>query len=325
MGQQLPESWRVLLEAQHGVIARWQVIDDAGPGMKAVATRLRTGKWRPLQRGVYASFTGEPPRIAVLWAALLRAGPDAILSHESAVELDALLIRPVAQIHVTVPASQHVRNVAGAVIHRSDRIERARHPGLLPPRTMIEETVLDLTQTVGTIDDAIAVVARACADGLTTPFLLRWRMGMRARFRWRAALTAALSDVEDGVHSLLEHRQLNRVGRGHGLPRGKRQVPVVRGRRRQYRDELYEDFGVCVELDGQAAHPADARWRDIRRDNANAAGGIITLRYGWADITNRPCHVAAEIAAVLRRRGWTGQPRPCGPTCPLYGRPRTAP
>ena len=74
---------------------------------------------------------------------------------------------------------------------------------------------------------------------------------------------------------------------------------------------------MCVELDGQAAHPAGARWRDIHRDNANAADGIITLRYSWADINERPCEVAAEIAAVLRSRGWTGRPRHCGPTCPL--------
>jgi len=318
MGE-LPERWRLLLEAQHGVIARWQVA-AAGQSMNALKTRLRTGKWQPLQRGVYASFTGEPPRTAVLWAAVLRAGPQAILSHESAAELAGLLSRPAAQIHVTVPGAQHVRNVAGAVIHRSERIAQARHPGLLPPRTMIEETVLDLAQTATSLDDAIALVSRACADGLTTPFLLRWRMGMRAKFRWRAVLTAVLSDVEQGVHSLLEHRHLNRVERAHGLPPAKRQVRAVRGRRRQYRDALYEDFGVCVELDGQAAHPAGARWRDIRRDNANAADGIITLRYGWGDITDRPCQVAGEIAAVLRSRGWTGHPRPCGPACALSGR-----
>ncbi len=314
--QQFPESCRMLLEAQHGVIARWQAA-DAGLSINTIEARLRSGRWRSPQRGVYAIFTGEPPRIALLWAAVLRAGPRAILSHESAAELDGLRGGPAAQIHVTVPGSQHVRNITGAVIHRSHRIEQARHPGLRPPRTMIEETVLDLTQTVASLDDAVALVSRACADGLTTPFLLSWRMGTRTRFRWRAALAAALNDVQDGAQSLLENRHLNRVERAHGLPRAKRQARIVRGRRRQYRDALYEDFGVCVELDGQAAHPASARWRDIHRDNANAPDGIITLRYSWADINERPCEVAAEIAAVLRSRGWTGRPRHCGPTCPL--------
>ena len=85
---------------------------------------------------------------------------------------------------------------------------------------MIEETVLDLTQTVASLDDPVALVSRACADGLTTPFLLSWRMGTRTRFRWRAALAAALNDVQDGAQSLLENRHLNpRRARTRSAPR----------------------------------------------------------------------------------------------------------
>jgi len=65
-----------------------------------------------------------------------------------------------------------------------------------------------------------------------------------------------------------------------------------------------------VELDGQAAHPAEARWRDIHRDNASAAAGLVTLRHSWADITMSPCRVAEEIAALLRLRGWEGLSSP---------------
>ena len=72
---------------------------------------------------------------------------------------------------------------------------------------------------------------------------------------------------------------------------------------------------MVVELDGRVAHPGEARWRDIHRDNASAAAGMITLRYNWADITSDPCRVAGEIAVVLRRRGWTGRIRACGPAC----------
>jgi len=45
---------------------------------------------------------------------------------------------------------------------------------------------------------------------------------------------------------------------------------------------------VCVELDGQAAHPAEGRWRDTHRDNANLLQGTQTLRYGWPDVTRAP-------------------------------------
>ncbi len=81
-----------------------------------------------------------------------------------------------------------------------------------------------------------------------------------------------------------------------------------------YLDNAYEEFGLNVELDGLASHRAETRWQDIHRDNYLAGTGIITLRYSWADVTRRPCQVAAEIALVLRSRGWTGTLHAC-PQC----------
>lgn len=83
----------------------------------------------------------------------------------------------------------------------------------------------------------------------------------------------------------------------------------------RYLDNLYEEYGLCVELDGAAAHPPEGRWRDTRRDNATLVQGAQTLRYGWPDTTEYRCRTAAEIAMALRRHGWTGTLRPCGPTC----------
>ena len=75
---------------------------------------------------------------------------------------------------------------------------------------------------------------------------------------------------------------------------------------------------MCSELDGTAAHPADEQWRDKRRDNANLVGGIVTLRFGFADLGDRRCQTAADVATVLRRRGWTGAAHPCPrPGCAL--------
>jgi hypothetical protein len=127
----------------------------------------------------------------------------------------------------------------------------------------------------------------------------------------------ALDAAREGAQSLLEFRYLSRVERPHGLPAGTRQYPVRRGGRRQYQDVLYEAFGVVVELDGRAAHPAEFRLRDARRDNANVAAGQVTLRYTWADVTGRPCDVAAEVGVALMRRGWRGTHRRCCRHCAL--------
>ncbi len=316
MGPQLSDRCLRLLDLQGGVIARWQA-STVGLGIRTIEGRLRSGRWRRLFRGVYATFTGDPPRIALLWAAVLRAGPQAILSHETAAELDRLLDKPAALIHISVPSAQLVRHGPCVVIHRSGRIEEARHPGLTPPRTMIEETVLDLAQAAATFDDAFSWASRACQRGLTTPVLVRMRMDMRSTLRWRGELGAGLQAIWDGVHSVLEFRYLRDVERAHCLPAAERQVRATQRGNTVFRDVLYRMYRVAVELDGRTSHPADQRWRDIDRDNIAAGDGIVTLRYSWADVTRRPCEVAAEVSTVLRRRGWAGAASPCRNVCSI--------
>ncbi len=82
----------------------------------------------------------------------------------------------------------------------------------------------------------------------------------------------------------------------------------------------YQAYGVVVELDGRVAHPEESRWRDIRRDNASIVNGQKPLRYGWADVTEWPCQVAADVGAVLSGRGWDGRLRRCGCACQLPAR-----
>ena len=316
MSRDLPVDCRDIMAAQQGVLSRIQAL-EAGVGAATVAARLRAGHWQRLHRGVYATFTGEPSREAGLWAALRRTGPDAVLSHHTAAELCHLATRPSPLIHVSVPRDQHLRPIPGIVVHRSARIEVARHPSLLPPRTRVEETTLDLAGTAASLEDALAWLARACGSRLTTADRLRAALDSRTRIRWRPELAAALGDIAAGANSILELRYVHRVERRHGLPQAERQVRVVRGKRTAYRDALYRQYGVVVETDGQIAHPLAARWRDQHRDNAAAADGLTTLRYSWADVTQRPCRVAAEVAAVLRLRGWQKSPRRCSPVCPI--------
>jgi hypothetical protein len=316
MTNQLSDDLGDLVARQSGVFARWQ-LDASAPELGAVAASLRSGRYQRLYTGVYAVFTGPPRREAELWAAVLRAGPGAVLSHQTAAELDGLVVEPSRLIHVTVPYTKRMARVPGIVVHRSRRLESARHPSRTPPRTRIEETTLDLAQLAASIDDAFGWVSRACSRRLTKPPLLIQAMNSRGRVRWRTELMLALGEIAEGVLSPLERRYVHHVERPHGLPAAKRQVVVTRGTRRQYLDNLYEEFGIGVELDGRAYHPAEERWRDISRDNALAADGILVLRYGWGDITDRACQSAIQLGEAAHQRGWSGTLVPCGPTCPV--------
>jgi hypothetical protein len=150
---------------------------------------------------------------------------------------------------------------------------------------------------------------------------LAYYLELRPRMRWRAELAELLTLDAAGLHSVLELRYHRDVERPHGLPKGTRQARFRRGHN-EYRDVLYEAYLTAVELDGELAHIGEAWRRDARRDNAAAADGIMTLRYGWFDVTKSPCQVAAEVARVLARRGFAGA-RPCSPSCPVGADKRT--
>jgi very-short-patch-repair endonuclease len=179
----------------------------------------------------------------------------------------------------------------------------------------VEDTVLDLVAKARTFDDAYGWIAGAVGRRLTSPQLLGKALANRSRMRWRAWITAALADAAEGVHSPLERNYVNGVERAHGLPTARRQAKRRQGSGTRYLDNLYEGYDLCVEVDGLVAHPPEGRWRDIHRDNANLVQGTETLRYGWPDATENRCRTAAEIAVVLRRRGWKGTLLRCGPDC----------
>jgi len=144
MTYDIPAAAAEIAHWQAGAISRQQLL-DAGLSTKLIERRLLRGRWQQLYRGVYAVFSGPPPRQAWLWAAVLRAGPDAVLSHLTAAELHGLTDAPAEAIFVTVPSTRRV-STPGIVVRHSARISEARQPNREPPRTSVEETVFDLTE-----------------------------------------------------------------------------------------------------------------------------------------------------------------------------------
>lgn len=305
-----------LAESQAGIVARRQ-LRDLDVSRRVVLAHLRARRWQRVHPETYATFTGLLPDLARVWAGLLYAGKDAVASHGTAAWLDGLQPDCPPVVDACVPHGHRHRACRPDVRVRQSRHHSTRHhPARLPPRARIEETVLDLTDETRSADRAITVVLRACQQRLTTASRLRERARARSRLRWRALLKDVLADVESGVLSTLERRYDRDVERAHGLPRGTRNCSEGSGTTRRYRDVRYHPWGVVVELDGRAAHPQEWRERDDLRDNDLVEGeDTRTLRYGWVSTASRSCETAAQVAAVLRHRGWTGTLRSCGANC----------
>jgi hypothetical protein len=311
-----------LIDRQGGVLAIGQAL-EAGMTAEHVRNQVRSGRWQVMRRGVYGAFNGTASRRAELWSALLRAGADAVLSHETAAEVYGLADGRSRLIHLTVPHGSNPERcgrIPGVAVHRSRSLPRARHPVLTPPRTRVEETVLDLIECARTPDDAYDWICRAIGRRLTTAARLLTALRARPRFRWRQQIELALGYAEGGALSCLEVRYRRGVEQPHGIPTAERQVQVRQATGNRYLDNLYQEHRACVEIDGAAAHPEDEQWRDKNRDRWNSVHEKIeTIRVGVVDLWTQQaqCETAADVAKWLTGRGpAVGHPCP-RPDCPV--------
>ncbi|GAA4358172.1 hypothetical protein [Angustibacter luteus] len=303
-----------LVEQQHGVVSHAQAV-GAGLGRGWIGHQLRSARWRRVFPGVYVTHTGPVTFRSRVWAGLLHAGTPAVASHRTAAYLQGLVDDEPELVEVCVFAPHRTTRQDGLRIRRRRRFASIASAAGSIPVTTVEDTVLDLTELVGRPDAVVGWLTRACQRRLTTPARLGAAAARRSRLRHRQLVREVLDDVRAGVASALERRYVRDVERAHGLPPSERNSrQVVRGVNR-YADVRYRRWRTRVELEGLAYHPADGSHRDHGRDNAATLHGDATLRYGWPAVAGASCSTALEVAAVLRRRGWTGRLRPCSSTC----------
>lgn len=294
-----PDSWRHRAAEQFGVVSRGQLL-SMGLSRSQARTNLANGRWRVVLPGVYATHTD--------------AGPGAALSHATALWMDRVLDDRPTAIHLSIPARRQVMPAAGLRIHRARDLDKKVHPAASPARTRVEHSVLDHLDGAAT-EVVVDILMRSVQRRVTTADRLRAALDRRSRQSSRALIQDVLAEVEQGVQSPLERRYLRDVERAHGLPRGIRNDAEATACGTRYRDVRYRRWSTVVELDGRWAHPDDAAFRDLRRDNLLVVAGDAVLRYGWRDVAGRPCEVAVQVGDVLRARGWTGTMRPCGTAC----------
>jgi hypothetical protein len=313
--------WALLLSGQKKVISVAQA-RALGMTHDAIRWKVASGRWQRVYQGVYATFSGDIPRESRLWAVVLRCGEQAVLSHETAAEIQGLGQSRSARIHVTVPTqvtpTRH-SELRGVVVHRAANWQADPQPWFALPRTPVAVTVLDLVEAARDLDNAYAWVSRAVTCHATSASMISDALKARKKARRRAWLEDALTDISDGVHFPLERRWTRDVERAHGLPQATRQVRRAGADGVRFLDNLYEPYRISVELDGLAFHPPEQRHGDYYRDNETAiATDAQVLRYGFQQVANRPCAQAAQLARALIRRGWDPKTlKPCKQGCPV--------
>lgn len=284
-----------LARRQGGALSRAQCLRSGLPA-SSIDRLVRSGGWERLAPGVFLA-SGDVSSMGLVWAGVLVAGEGAGVTGVAALWL-AGLVDDIG-LPVVVACERRVTDAGPWIFRRLGREVRGA-----PPRTSPAVAFLDAWPELRR-DEARVVLGRMLQRRRATPDELARALASRSRIARRRDLERLLADAGVGIHSPLEARYADLVERAHRLPAASRQVASAAG----VVDAEYAGFATVVELDGRRYH--DDAFRDMRRDNAHLEAGVATLRYGWDDVTARPCDVARQVGRVLSARGWQGKLRLC--------------
>ena len=288
-----------LADGQYGVVARRQLL-ALGVGNCAIGRRVAAGLLIPLHRGVYAVGHRRLRSEGRWLAAVLAAGPGAVLSHRDAAALHQMRKPPESgKVSVTTPAKAHSTPALWVHARRrltaEDVVTVKAIPSTSPARTLVDLapmlTAAQLAATLGETD------RRGLLDVAAVERALRRTSGRHGQghARLRAALDAHEHLGATLLLSELEERFLDLV-LSAGLPRPLLNAFVAGVRV----DALWPEQRLVVELDGWAHHRerAAAAW-DREKTNRLQLAGYDVLRFMHGDLVRRPGRVAEAIRSAL--------------------------
>lgn len=295
-----------IAERNHGVITR----DDAmraGLSDQSIRTRILSGRWRRVGRGVYViggSVGTWEQRVAI--ACL--GSPGGTASHVTACRMHRLAYLPDdGRIHVSVALTRSVRSRA-AVVHATANLEpRWTTQVSQLPVTTIERSIVDLagsifeTRLCRVVDDALDRKLTSWSS-LDECLMAHARPGRRGVRILRSVLDARGSGLE-ATESTLERRYLLFCAE-RAIPLPDLQCRLTwRGRVVGRVDMMYPRARVVVELDGRRGHSQlTDQERDRIRDQEAAAAGWLTARVTWAQLHRGADSLCARLTDILRAR-----------------------
>jgi very-short-patch-repair endonuclease len=227
-------------------------------------------------------------------AALLHAGDDALLSHETAAAVWGLAATP-SFVAITV-IGRHVRGRPGLQVNRVKTLgirDVRLHQGF--PVTSPARTLIDCA-TGGNLD---RLLDQARALKLVTDAEIEAAIDRCPRRRGTRSLRTLLEAEKDtGFTRSQAERVLKRLVRDAGLDR-----PVFNTRVEGVEADAYwPRHKLVVEVDSVQFH---GHYQAFQRDRAKAnkliAAGYVVLRFTWHQLTQRPLLVVATIARTLAR------------------------
>jgi hypothetical protein len=294
------------LADQHQVITRQQALGCGIPRSTMNLWCGNNGKWQKLLPGVYLTVTGKPTSEQRLAAAVLYAGPRAVITGPAALRLHRLRAPGPDVIDVLVPAAVKRRSAGFVRLHRTRRAPRVYRAGAIR-FCHAARAVADSARVLSSLDDVKAVVAEAVQKRTCSIAELGLELE-EGPSQESARLRAALRSVRAGTRSVAEDRFRERVMKSDlPAPRYNVFLRAADGTDIGEVDAWWADAGVSAEIDSQEYHFYRADW--LRTDAKRSR----LLKYGIFPHNIAPARVDHDWDAVceeLRSSLEMGRKRP---------------
>lgn len=272
----------------------------AGFSKSTISRRVRAGAWHRLHDGVYTVAGAPSTRILELWAAVLAAGPAAVVTHESAALLHGAERLPLHPITLTAPHGSH-HHLAGVFVHQIDdlvephRTSIGRLPVSSAARSVVELGATCSAEIVGRVADDLVRAGRTSYRAIELVLAQLTRPGKPGI----VTVAEVLDCRGDGFippASELERMLFDTLAAG-GLPPPVRQLPLPgRGTVTGIADGGYVDAKIILEADGRRWHMrVEAARRDRERDAQAVRAGWVPLRFLFEQLRDEPSQVCDVV------------------------------
>jgi hypothetical protein len=296
----VPEEVTWLAGRQDGLITREQAL---ACGMSAESIRHAIGpgrRWQRLANGVYATFTGPLSLRHRIRAALLYAGPAAMVTGGQGCRAHGLRYVPEqAPLMVLVPWATRPAGLPFAQLRRTRTLPVPRFVAGLPVAPP-ERSILDACVGVRSIRAVRALLCEGVQIGATTPERLS------AEFAGSPGIGAdlarrALDDVGVGCRSAPECELRDVIRTSSLLSEPAWNLPIdTRGGSPLIPDASWREARVVVEVDSAEWHRLGDRVEQTEQRRARyAALGWVVLSVSPRRLREEPDVVRAQIEAAV--------------------------
>jgi hypothetical protein len=295
--------------SRHGAI-KVATLEQLGVSQQTAYRRcVPDGPWQRLLPGTVLLTDATPTRRQLVEAALLYAGPEAMVTGLEACRLYGLKAVPdETDVHLLVPHERQVRSSDYVTIERTIRLPRPVTRDEVPLAPLVR-AVLDACRRLRQFDPSRALITEAVQRGRISPGDLEYELSLGSQ-RGTSVPREVLRDVLQGARSVAEIDGL-RVWKRTGLPSPLWNFDLFdkEGQFIARPDAWCDQVGLAWEIDSYEYHFGRSDYaRTLERNTRYAAAGIVLVQTLPNRLRTEPDAVAAELVAAYQAAA--KRPRP---------------